>query len=167
MLYEGGIRSPLVVWAPGLIEPAKSGTVNRASVFAAIDLVPTLLEIAGAESPGDVRFDGQALPGVLLGRSEASRDEPLFFRRPPDRDVFYGVADLPDLAVRHGKWKLLCEYDGSEPQLYDLEGDRGEAASISVRHPDVVRRLTGAVVAWHEALPPDAGETYVTLKKDQ
>jgi uncharacterized sulfatase len=160
MLYEGGIRSPLVVWGPGLIEPAKSGTVNRSSVFAGIDLVPTLLAIAGVESPGDVRFDGQALPDVLLGRSEASRDEPLFFRRPPDRDTFYGVADLPDLAVRHGKWKLLCEYDGSESQLYDLERDRGETADVSARHPDVVRRLTAAVVAWHEALPPDAGETY-------
>jgi uncharacterized sulfatase len=106
MLYEGGIRSPLVVWGPGLVERAKIGTVNRASVFAAIDLVPSLLAVADVEAPEGVAFDGQDLSGVLLGRSEASRDEPLFFRRPPDRDAFYGVPDLPDLAVRHGEWKL-------------------------------------------------------------
>ena len=41
------------------------------------------------------------------------RKEPIFFRRPPDRDSFFGVKNLPDLAVRSGKWKLLCEYDGS------------------------------------------------------
>ena len=165
MLYEGGIRSPLVVWGPGLVEPEKAGSVNRASVFAAIDLVPTLLTIAGVGAPEDVRFDGQDLPGVLLGRSGASRDEPLFFRRPPDRDAFYGVPDLPDLAVRHGTWKLLCEYDGSEPQLYDLDADPGEAADLSARHPDVVQRLTRAVLAWHEAMPPDNGEIYLQLKK--
>jgi arylsulfatase A-like enzyme len=164
MLYEGGIRSPLVVWGPGLVEPEKVGTVNRTSVLAAIDLVPTLLTIAGVEAP-DARFDGQGLPGVLLGGSEASRDEPLFFRRPPDRDAFYGVPDLPDLAVRHGKWKLLCEYDGSQPQLYDLDADPGETADLSARHPDVVQRLTRAVVAWHESMPPDKGETYRPPKK--
>jgi len=166
MLYEGGIRSPLVVWAPGLIDPAKNGAVNRASVFAAIDLVPTLLEIAGVPVPEDVGFDGQALPGVLLGRSEASRDEPLFFRRPPDRDAFYGVPDLPDLAVRLGNWKLVCEYDGTRPRLYDLGADPGESADLSSRHPDVVRRLTRAVVAWHRSMPADAGATDVRFGKD-
>ena len=166
MLYEGGIRSPLVVWAPGLIALEKSGTVNRESVFAAFDLVPTLLAIAGARAPDNVHFDGQALPDVLLGRSGESREEPLFFRRPPDRDAFYGELDLPDLAVRHGRWKLLCEYDGSEPRLYDLEKDPGEATDVSARHPEVVRRLAGAAVAWHESLPPDAGETDVRFGKD-
>jgi uncharacterized sulfatase len=165
MLYEGGIRSPLVAWGPGLVESTRAGTANRASVFAAIDLVPTLLAVAGVEAPADVRFDGQALPDVLLGRSEVSRDEPLFFRRPPDREEYRGVSGLPDLAVREGRWKLLCEYDGSGPQLYDLDTDPGETANLSSRHPDVARRLTRAVLAWHESLPPDEGETYRPPKK--
>ncbi len=75
------------------------------------------------------------------------------------------MPDLPDLAVRHGKWKLLCEYDGSQPQLYDLDADPGEVADLSARHPDVVQRLTQAVVAWHESMPPDKGETYRPPKK--
>ena len=55
----------------------------------------------------------------------------IFFRRPPDRDSFYGVKDLPDLAVRNGRWKLLCEYDGSSPLLYDLLTDREETKNLA------------------------------------
>jgi hypothetical protein len=31
MLYEGGIRSPLVVWGPNFTDPKKNGTANRTS----------------------------------------------------------------------------------------------------------------------------------------
>jgi uncharacterized sulfatase len=107
-----------------------------------------------------VRFDGEALPGVVLGQSRASRTAPLFFRRPPDRDAFYGEADLPDLAVREGRWKLLCEYDGSGAQLYDLEADPGERSDVAAQQGDLVKRLTTAVTAWHRSMPPDKGATY-------
>ncbi len=160
MLYEGGVRSPLVVWGPGLIVPERAGGVNRTSFFSAIDLVPTLLRVAGVEAPAGTEFDGQALSDVLLGKSETSRSEPLFFRRPPDRDAFYGVDDLPDLAVRDGRWKLLCEYDGADPQLYDLNVDRGETTNLAADRPELVKRLTAAVVAWHKSMPPDNGAIY-------
>ena len=78
------------------------GTINQKSVFSAIDLVPTLLEITGTKVPKNVKFDGESLPDVLLGKSNASRKQDILFRRPPDRDSFYGVKDLPDLAIRSG-----------------------------------------------------------------
>ena len=71
-------------------------------------------------TPDKITFDGESLPSVLLGQSKKSKNKMMFFRRPPDRDRFYGVNDLPDLAIRNGRWKLLCEYDGSSPLLYDL-----------------------------------------------
>ena len=157
-LYEGGIRSSLVVWGPGLLK--RNGFVNRDSVFSAIDLVPSLLELAGVRPPSGVEFDGEALSEVLLGRSQASRVAPIFFRRPPDRDAFYGVDDLPDLAVRHGRWKLLCEYDGSHPELYDLRHDRGEKTNRAKDHAEVVDRLTSMLRSWHESMPADKGATY-------
>ncbi len=160
MLYEGGVRSSLIAWGPGLLK--RSGEVNRTSWFSGIDLVPTLLTIANATPAQKVKFDGEALPNVLLGKSTASRTSPLFFRRPPDRDAYYGVADLPDLAVRDGKWKLLCEYDGSRPELYDLQSDRGEAKNLAGQQPDEVPRLTAAVVAWHQSLPADRGPELAT-----
>ena len=101
--------------------------------------------------------DGEALPGVLTGASRESRSAPIFFRRPPDRDKFYGVDDLPDLAVRDGRWKLLCEYDGSDPMLFDLAKDRGETENLASREPEVVARLKAAVLAWHNSMPPQGG----------
>ena len=154
-LYEGGIRSSLVAWGPGFI--SKSNRVNRDSVFSAIDLVPTLLDLAGASHPEGIQYDGESLPDVLTGTSQTSRKAPIFFRRPPDRDSFYGVDDLPDLAVRKGKWKLLCEYDGSDPELYDLEKDRGETTDVASHHQNIVQNLTKLVLAWHQSMPPDNG----------
>lgn len=160
MLFEGGIRSPLIAWGPGLIDAGKAGSVNQTSVFAAIDLVPSVLAIAGVDAPAGVSFDGEAMPDVLIGKSEDSRSRPLFFRRPPDRDAFYKVDNLPDLAVRDGKWKLLCEYDGSEALLFDLSKDPAEAHNQASKYPDEVQRLTKMLLAWHASMPPDNGASY-------
>ncbi|MCA9247551.1 MAG: sulfatase-like hydrolase/transferase [Planctomycetales bacterium] len=158
-LYEGGIRSPLIVWGPGLLAEGKAGTRNDTSVFAAFDLAPSLLSITGVQTPADAKFDGEDLAAVVLGASTASRNEPIFWRRPPDRKswprMLSGV--YPDLAVRDGEWKLLCEYDGSQPELYRLADDPGEAKNLASMYPDVVARLTSAVVAWHKAMPADHG----------
>jgi uncharacterized sulfatase len=156
-LYEAGVRSPLVAWGPGLLEGGKTGTVNETSVFSAFDLVPSLLTIAGAEGPGKVRFDGEDLSQTLLGKSEAGRKAPLFFRRPPDREDFRHFKGLPDLAVRDGKWKFYIEFDRSGPQLYDLVKDAGETTNVAPQHPDLVERLTRAIFAWNAPLPRDAG----------
>lgn len=161
MLYEGGVRSSLVVWGPGILSPESVGKVNRTSFFAAIDLVPTLLEISGAGRPDEVVFDGQPLPDVLLGKSDQSRQGPLFFRRPPDRPGARGEGDLPDLGVRDGQWKLLCEYDGSLPQLYDLANDRGETDNVADAHAEIVARLTESVLRWHQSMPPDNGASFL------
>ncbi|MEE2990399.1 MAG: sulfatase/phosphatase domain-containing protein, partial [Planctomycetota bacterium] len=159
-LFVGGIRSPQIAWGPGLIRQGRTGRVNASSVFSAIDLAPSLLKIAGVEFPANIDFDGEALPRVLLGTSRSSRAAPIFFRRPPDRDSFYGVADLPDLAVRDGRWKLLCEYDGSNPLLYDLALDASEAKNLARDEPEVVTRLSQSLIAWHKSMPPDNGATF-------
>lgn len=156
-LYEGGVRSPLIVWGPGVVR--KQNYVDRTSVFSAIDLAPTLLKITNTPFPEVSVFDGEALVDTLLGDG-GSRKAPIFFRRPPDRDSFYGVEDLPDLAVRSERWKLLCEYDGSDVELYDLQNDPSEAADVADQHSDVVSKLTASLLQWHQSMPSDNGETY-------
>lgn len=150
-LYEGGTRSPLVVWGPGLIPAAKAGSRNEESVLSAIDIVPSLLRLAGLTPPPDT-FDGEDLADTLLGKGTRSRQSPLFWRRPPDRPGDQRE-NLPDLSVRDGDWKLLCEYDGSLPQLYDLKTDRAETRNVAAENSDIVRRLTASVRAWHQAAP--------------
>jgi arylsulfatase A-like enzyme len=83
-LYEGGTRSPLIVWGPGLIDKTKAGSVNTKSIFAAFDLAPSLLSIAKIEAK-DIAFDGENIAPALLGQNEVSRTAPIFWRRPPDR----------------------------------------------------------------------------------
>ncbi|WDI41290.1 sulfatase-like hydrolase/transferase [Bremerella sp. P1] len=155
-LYEGGVRSPLIVWGPGLIGGDKSGTTNETSVFAAFDLVPSLLTICGTKAKEGVKFDGEALPGVLLGKADASHSTPICFRRPPDRPELQGK-QLPDLAVRDGQWKLLCSYDGSDVELYDLAKDKGETTNVAEQNPELVSSLKETLLAWHKSMPADNG----------
>ena len=154
MLYEGGVRSPLVAWGPGLTDPAAAGRFDGESVFSALDLTATLAAVCGVEPPGGPACDGQALPDALLGREPGSRSAPLFFRRPPDRDSFAGIGDLPDLAVIEpgGRWKLLCEFDGSGAVLYDLDADPGETTNRAADRPEVAERLRAAALEWHASL---------------
>lgn len=164
-LFEGGVRSSLIAWGPGLVKPDRAGTVNKTSVFSAIDVVPSLLEIAMVGTGDDVTFDGEPLSETILGQSDTSRQQPIFFRRPPDRDAFYGVDDLPDLAVRQGKWKLLCEYDGSDALLYDLDADRSETTNVAADNSERVEELRAKVLAWHHEVPSDNGATFRLSKK--
>lgn len=164
MLYEGGVRSSLIAWGPGFIDNSKAGTVNKESVFSAIDLVPSLLDITGVKALPGSDFDGEDLASVILGKSQESRQAPIFFRRPPDRNSNAGIKNLPDMSVRDGKWKLLCEYDGSLVQLYDLELDRGESVNVADEHPEIVSRLKTALMAWNSTMPKDAGDP--TYKKN-
>ena len=164
-LYEGGIRSSLVVWGPGLLN--KTGYVNDQSVFSAIDLVPTLLEMSELPVPQGVSFDGEALSDVLIGKTDESRIAPLYFRRPPDRDSFYGDNDLPDLGMRQGKWKLLCEFDGSDSELYDLENDLSESKNLAGQNTDILKKMKNQLMAWNQSMPADNGAKLVKRKKNK
>ncbi|MEP4685659.1 MAG: N-acetylgalactosamine-6-sulfatase, partial [Rhodopirellula bahusiensis] len=55
---------------------------------------------------------------------------------------------------------LLCEYNGSSPELYDLDSDRGETTDVAAQHPNVAQGMTSAVVDWHQSMPQDNGATY-------
>ena len=152
-LYEGGVRSSLIVWAPGLMSKDAIGSRNKESVFSAMDLTPSLLNVTGATGSGDANYDGEDVLDVLLGRSNASRKAPLFFSRPPDRKNYYGFKNLPDLAVRHGRWKLLCDYDGARPELYDITSDPAESKNLADAQPVIVKDLSKKVVNWYQSMP--------------
>ena len=137
-LYEGGIRSPLIVWGPGLLDPQAMGKRNGDSLLAAIDLVPSLAKLARAEPPAEATYDGEMLLPVLLGRSQASRQAPVFFSRPPHRKNYDHFKNLPDLAVRRGDWKLLCDRDGSRPELFDIRRDPGEKNNLAATETGLV-----------------------------
>ncbi len=83
---------------------------------------------------------------------------------PPDRPRHTNEGNLPDLAVRDGRWKLLCEYGGAERQLYNLDIDRAKRQTLRCK-PAIAERLTAAVVDWNNSMPADKGATYTALGK--
>ena len=156
-LYEGGIRSPLIVWSPGFLAEAVVGKTNDMSILCAMDVNRSLYSFAGIAPDETQPLDGEDVLTAILGQSTKGRTAPIFWRRPPDRP---GTSDEdnPDLAVRNEQWKYLVNYDGSQPQLYDLAADPAESNNLAAAEPDVVRRLHKALVDWDALMPRDAGD---------
>ncbi len=152
-LYEGGIRSSLIVWGPGFMNESAKGTRNKESVFSAIDVVPSLLAFTGTEAPEDAISDGENVIKTMLGESNDSRTSPIFYSRPPDRKDFYGFENLPDLAVREGEWKLLCDYDGGRPELYQIRDDPGEKRNLADEHTERAETMAQKVTSWYKSMP--------------
>ncbi len=150
-LYEGGIREPFIAWGPSIIPRAAAGTTNATTVLSSIDVVASFIKLAGAEVPAGVELDGEDLTASLIGARQQTRDTPLYWNRPPDRGEIHGQ-NLPDLAIREGKWKLLVDEDGSHPQLYDIETDPYENANLARRRPQVARRLQSQVIDRHRVI---------------
>jgi len=150
-LYEGGVREPFITWGPGLLTEKAFGTVNDGTVIAGIDLLPSLIELAGLQ-PGDANLDGEDMSASLLGRSQQKRNKPLFWNRPPDRPGEKGEK-WPDLSVRDGDFKLLLMEDGSGAQLYDVAQDPRESRNLANEKTEIARRLSKELLEWRKSLP--------------
>ncbi len=165
-LYEGGVRSPLIAWGPGLLAEKAAGTINSTSVFCALDLNRSLYAVAGIRPSENVALDGEDLSATLLGKEKKSRRAPIFWRRPPDRPGTVKDPN-PDLSVRDGKWKFYVDYEKAAPQLYDLESDVSETRNLVKKFPEVAARLQKAVFEWNAGLPADAGDPAYTEQVGQ
>ncbi|MCH7685883.1 MAG: sulfatase-like hydrolase/transferase [Planctomycetes bacterium] len=147
-LYEGGVRMPLIVRWPGKV-PA--GRINEQSVLTAVDFLPTLCQLAGADLPNDYQGDGEDVSDILLESSRARRRPIMWEWR--FRVHGYPYHHSPILAIRDGEWKLLMNPDRSRVELYNLSKDRMELSNLANRHSDVVKRLSARVLAWQKTLP--------------
>ncbi len=134
---EGGVRVPTLAWWPGSI-PA--GTSSDA-VTGMIDVLPTLVKLAGGEVPADRRIDGRDIGPLLAGEPGA---------RSPHEAFYFFRGDALE-AVRSGPWKLHLA--GAE--LYDLEHDPGEAHDVAADHPALVAKLRELAAATRDDLGQD------------
>lgn len=156
-LYEGGVRSPLIVWGPGFVESKVTGTTNETSILCALDVNRSLYTFTNTELPAGHVLDGEDLASTLLGHSEQSRQAPIFWRRPPDRPGT-DQEDNPDLAVRQRNWKYYVNYDGSQAQLYDLSNDASESTNRIPEQRALATELHAKLLKWNAGLPKDAGD---------
>lgn len=139
--YEGGLRVPLLIKAPGLTRP---GTVCSAPVITQ-DFFPTLLELAGA-APAARRtaVDGVSLVPLLRGGTERPH-EALFWHYP---HYWNGGKVSPYSVARVGDWKLIRFYETGGEELYDLAADGSETRDLAVSQPERRRDLSARLDAW-------------------
>lgn len=129
-LYEGGIRTPLIVRWPAKIEP---GSVSD-HVGAFWDLMPTACELAGIDPPDDI--DGVSFAPTLRGEHDRQQQHDYlyweFFERGGRR------------AVRIGNFKAIQYNVHKQPagpvEVYNLASDLGESNNVAAEHPQIVAR---------------------------
>lgn len=145
-LYEGALRVPCIVSLPGVIPPGERGGVAFGT-----DLVPTLLELAGARVPDGL--DGVSLVRSLReGTAAGEGREELCWHFPH----YHHLGLAPGGAIRAGPWKLLEWYertiggagDGPACELFHLGQDPGETRDVSALHPGLCAELRGRLRAW-------------------
>ena len=117
---EGGVRSPLVMCWPGVID---AGTVVT-QICSAMDLMPTLAEFADVEVVSAKPIDGMSLVPILL-------DEKLSW---PERTLVHHWKDK--VSVRTQEFRL--DYEG---RLYDMNDDEGQQIELNDAQPEVAAAL--------------------------
>ena len=152
---DGGVRSPIILSWPGVIEPD-----IKNDLVSSIDLMPTMLSAAGVKIP-------EGLPGIdlLPNARDGKRIK---------RNIIFGDSYAHDIADLHkpeaslvylwciqDRWKLILTYDGEvnryadvhpnkEPiQLYDLVADPFEKNNLVDLYPNIVQELKDEIENWY------------------
>ncbi len=135
--WDGGYRVPFIARQPGTL-PA--GVVTDA-LSSNLDVLPTLLAMAGMAPPADRELDGADLSAVMTQGAASPHDQIVLF----DNNH---VA-----AVRTARWKYVVRsyyrtFDvplDRYPLLFDMGIDPGETYSVAALHPDAVTDMTARV----------------------
>ena len=152
MLYEGGIREPLVVKWPGVTKP---GAVCNEPVIG-VDLYPTFLEMAGARRPKNYQLDGLSI-AQLLRDSTASLDRkalhwhfPCYLQGYTTRHGPFRTT--PAAAIRMGDWKLIEFFENGKLELYNLKNDLSEKNNLAQKMPAKTKELHAAMLKWRKSV---------------
>jgi arylsulfatase A len=156
-VLEGGIRVPGIVRWPGHVTAGSESDVTASG----IDIMPTVVEIAGGRPPVGGPFDGSSWSPLFAGQPVA-RPRPL---------CWYHYLGDPSLCVREGKWSLLGYLDppyGSHDsafgptqmqfvkssklgrmELYDVVADTHQKVDVLAQNAEVATRLGDAMRVHH------------------
>jgi arylsulfatase A-like enzyme len=137
-LYEGGVREPTIIRAPGVTRP---GSVCHTPVVS-MDFFPTMLELAGLPLLPDRHADGVSLVPLLRG-GEGLAARPLWWHYPH----YHGSTWTPGASIREGDWKLIEFYHWDKVELYNLKDDPGEQHELSKENPAKAKELVAKLHA--------------------
>jgi arylsulfatase len=133
-VHEGGISTPLIAhWPKGI--PARGEL--RHTPGHVVDLVPTVLDVAGGKRPG--MWDGKPVPpppgkslAPAFAKDGAVAHDSLWWLHEGNR------------ALRVGDWKIVAAGKDAAWELYDLGSDRSETKNLAAEKPEKVRELAAA-----------------------
>ncbi|MEO6245188.1 MAG: sulfatase [Opitutaceae bacterium] len=141
-LYEGGIRAPFIVYAPGV---TRAGTRTEVPAIST-DLYPTLLALAHLPPRPEQHLDGLSLAPLLGGGAAPLRDT-LYWHYPH----YHGSTWAPGAALRDGDWKLIEFYHYRNVELYNLRTDPSETRDLTAANPAKTTELLAKLHAWQQA----------------
>ena len=147
-IYEGGLRVPGIIEWPGTIKPRR--TDYPASVM---DMMPTILELAGVTHPLPNRpSDGISLTGLFGGLA----------KEPPQRPESISFRYKKGAAAIDGNWKVLTRDFKKGPfELYNLEQDTAETTNVAKKYPERFNTMRGKLLAWLDSTDAsEAGKDY-------
>lgn len=124
MLYEGGIRVPMIARWPGKIRPGSE--TDHISAF--WDVLPTITDIVGCNSQKNI--DGISFLPSLLGHDENQKKHEYLYWEYNGKQ-----------AVRMGSWKAYRPGFQEKIELYNLEDDIGEQNDLALKHPEIVAKI--------------------------
>lgn len=148
--WDGGFRVPMVArWPNGI--PA--GRVES-GLSSNLDLLPTILRLAGLPPPEGVELDGRDISGMLTAGEPSPHDEILLFNN-------NHVAGL-----RTDRWKLVARsyyrvYDvplDGLPLLFDMARDPGETYSVATLNPEALADMRARLKRARERYEPIAAK---------
>ena len=162
--YEGGLRVPLIAWAPDRVA---AGSTTDEQIHP-VDFYPTFAELAGAAlpNPASHQVDGESIVGLLTGQQQETQRDTIFFHFPgyQGANVPVSTANL-DAGEHHVK--LMYFYERRNFEFYDLKNDLGEAndladGEMTVQEYKLAARALRDLRDWLD----DTGALYPTVRAD-
>jgi arylsulfatase A-like enzyme len=141
-LYEGGIREPTIIRAPGVTQ---AGSVSNQPIVS-MDFFPTMLELAGLPLKPKLHADGRSLLPELTGKKGKGRA--LYWHYPH----YHGSTWRPGASIRDGDWKLIKFYDYEKVELYNLKDDPSESNDLAKQNSKIAKDLEYKLVAWQKRM---------------
>ncbi len=140
--YDGGHRVPFFVRWPG---GGIGGGRDVDALSAHVDVMPTLLELCGFETPSDVEFDGVSLVSLLKGEESGWADRVLV----ADSQRIEYPEQWRQSAVMTERWRLV-----NGKQLFEIAVDPGQKSDVSESHPEIVAELREDYLEWWSDISP-------------
>ncbi len=142
-LYEGGVREPTIIRAPGVTKPGSETDTPIVSM----DFFPTILQLAGLPPMPSLHVDGiNLLP--LLNQSADLAERAFYWHYPH----YHGSSWTPGASIRDGDWKLIEFYHFGNVELYNLKDDPGEQHDRSKSEPEQTKLLLEKLHTWQKSM---------------